>query len=185
MIRIRRREASTSPSFIAGGRFCGFARANRGQSMAEFAMVLPVILIILLGLVEFANAYDTVHGLAGISREGANIAARGTSFSEVMDVVMADGATLGLNEGGGAVVSRIVVRQGVPVVEEQLASAGYAGTSQLGAKDGAVDVLRTVGFSEGSTHYAVEVYLGYESVTPLKRLLGSAVPEMLYERAIF
>lgn len=153
--------------------------------MAEFAMVLPVILIILLGLVEFANAYDTVHGLAGISREGANIAARGTALPEVMDVVLADGAVLGLDRGGGVLVSRIVVRQGVPMVEEQLASSGYDGTSQLGIKDGAVETLRTVGFSEGSTHYAVEVYLGYESVTPLRRLLGSAVPELLYERAIF
>ncbi len=56
-------------------------RSDSGQGLVEFSLALPIILIILLGMVEFSNAYDRVHGLAGLSREGANIASRGTALS--------------------------------------------------------------------------------------------------------
>ncbi len=93
--------------------------------MAEFALALPIILIILLGMVEFSNAYDRVHGLAGLSREGANIAARGTALSEVLTTVVANGETLKMSANGGAIVSRLVVQSGEPTVMAQVATDGY------------------------------------------------------------
>ena len=142
-------------------------RSDSGQGIAEFAIALPVILMILLGMVEFANAYDRVHGLAGLSREGANIAARGTALTEVMNVMMTNGRTLSVDTDGGAVISRIVVRQGVPEVEAQLAKW-----------------IADAGLAEGSTHYTVELFLAYQPVTPVAKLLGVA-PSLLYERALF
>ena len=160
------------------------ARSDSGQGIAEFALALPVILVILLGMVEFANAYDRVHGLAGLSREGANIAARGTALTEVMNVVMTNGQTLSVDKKGGAIISRIVVRQGVPEVEAQLASSGYEGKSRLKDADEAAKWIADAGLSEGSTHYTVELFLGYEPVTPVAKILGVA-PSLLYERALF
>lgn len=159
-------------------------RSESGQGLAEFALALPIILTILLGMVEYANAYDQVHGLAGLSREGANIAARGTALSEVMDVVMTNGRTLNVDSNGGAVISRIVIREGVPAVEAQLASTGYEDASRLMDADAAAQWIVDAGFSEGSTHYTVELFLVYQPVTPIAKLVG-ATPSMLYERALF
>lgn len=165
-------------------RLLGLARSETGQGVAEFAIALPVILVVLLGMVEFAHAYDRVHGLAGLSREGANIAARGTGLTEVMNVVMTNGRTLNVDRSGGAVISRIVVRQGTPVVEAQLASSGYEDSSRLTDADDAARWIADAGLAEGSTHYTVELFLTYEPVTPLTKLIGIA-PSLLYERALF
>jgi len=166
----------------------GLARllpSDSGQGVAEFALALPVILIILLGMVEFSNAYDRVHGLAGLSREGANIAARGTALSEVLTTVVANGETLDMAANGGAIVSRLVVQQGQPVVMAQIATDGYDKKSRLTDQDVAAKWIATAGFAEGSTHYTVEVFLTYEPLTPLSVLYQAVTPDVLYERAVF
>lgn len=180
MYRMIRRPHSTVPRGILKS----LARSDSGQGVVEFALALPVILVILLGMVEFANAYDRVHGLASLSREGANIAARGTALSEVMNVVMTNGHALGVDTHGGAVISRIVVRDGVPEVKAQLASEGYETASRLtDADDGALWITEA-GLSEGSTHYTVELFLVYQPVTPVAEMFGVNT-SVLYERALF
>jgi len=166
----------------------GLARllpSDSGQGVAEFALALPIILIILLGMVEFSNAYDRVHGLAGLSREGANIAARGTALSEVLTTVVANGETLDMGANGGAIVSRLVVQQGQPVVMAQIATDGYDKKSRLTDADVAAKWISTAGFAEGSTHFTVEVFLTYEPLTPLSVLYQAVTPDVLYERAVF
>jgi Flp pilus assembly protein TadG len=189
MTRYSSSPARRSPSRGAVRRFLRvtrLAREDSGQGLAEFALALPIILIIMLGMVEFAHAYDRVHGLAGLSREGANIAARGTALTEVLTVVMANGQTLQVPSKGGAIVSRVVVQQGTPTVQAQVASAGFEDQSKLSDdQDQAAQWIAQAGFAEGSTHYAVEVFLTYDPVTPLSRFLGSTAPSMLYERAVF
>ena len=161
------------------------SRSDSGQGIAEFALSLPIILVILLGMVEFSNAYDRTHGLAGLSREGANIAARGTALSEVLTTVMANGETLKLPANGGAIVSRLVVKQGQPTIMAQIATDGYEEKSQLADNDVAAEWIAMAGFAEGSTHYSVEVFLTYEPITPLAGLYKAVAPSVLYERAVF
>jgi Flp pilus assembly protein TadG len=164
---------------------CRLLRSDSGQGIVEFALVLPVILIILLGMVEFSNAYDRVHGLAGLSREGANIAARGTALSEVLSTVTMDGESLKMSDNGGAIVSRLVVKNGQPTVMAVVATAGYDDQTRLTDQDEAARWIADAGFAEGSTHYAVEVFLNYEPVTPLAGLYKVVAPPVLYERAVF
>ena len=160
-------------------------RSDSGQGVAEFALALPVILVVLLGMVEFSHAYDRVHGLAGLSREGANIAARGSALDEVLTTVVANGETLDMAGNGGVIVSRVVVEDGQPVVMAQVASEGYETYSRIAEADVAADWIAMAGFAEGSTHYTVEVFLTYEPVTPLAGLVEAMVPSVLYERAVF
>jgi Flp pilus assembly protein TadG len=161
-------------------------RSDSGQGLVEFSLALPIILIVLLGMVEFSNAYDRVHGLAGLSREGANIAARGTALSEVLATVVADGETLNMSSNGGAIVSRLVVQGGEPVVMAQIATDGYDDETRIvGADSSAAKWIAAAGFAEGSTHYAVEVFLAYDPVTPLGHLFQPVTPPVLYERAVF
>jgi len=160
-------------------------RSNSGQGVIEFALVLPLILIIILGMVEFSNAYDRTHGLAGLSREGANIAARGTGLNEVMATVLADGQPLRLSTDGGAIVSRVVIQNGQPVVKAQVTTSGYESSSRLTDVNGSAAWISSAGFAEGSTHYAVEVFLTYNPITPLAQLIRVVIPSVLYERAVF
>ena len=161
------------------------SRSDSGQGVIEFALVLPLILIILLGMVEFSNAYDRTHGLAGLSREGANIAARGTGLNEVLATVLADGQTLRLSAEGGVIVSRLVIQDGQPVVMAQITTLGYEASSRLTDVNGSAAWISGAGFAEGSTHYSVEVFLTYSPITPLARLIRVVMPSVLYERAVF
>src|SRR5659263_85200 len=50
-------------------------RSIRGQSLVEFALVLPMFLLLLIGIAEFGRAWMTRNILTGASREAVRIAA--------------------------------------------------------------------------------------------------------------
>lgn len=65
---------------------------RKGQSMVEFAMILPVILLILMGIVEFGRFYNAWLMVSHASREGARMASLGATTLQVeerVDTVMA------------------------------------------------------------------------------------------------
>jgi Flp pilus assembly protein TadG len=46
---------------------------ERGQSMVEFALLLPIFLTMVFGIIEFSRAWGAKHGLTIAAREGARI----------------------------------------------------------------------------------------------------------------
>jgi hypothetical protein len=59
-------------------RQCNFRRScssETGAAALEFALVLPLLVMLLFGIVEFAVAYNRVQGLHAAAREGARLAA--------------------------------------------------------------------------------------------------------------
>lgn len=50
-------------------------KSIRGQSLVEFALVLPMFLLLLIGVTEFGRAWMTRNILTGASREAVRIAA--------------------------------------------------------------------------------------------------------------
>lgn len=50
------------------------ARENRGQSVVEFALVFPLLLVLVIGIAEFGRAWMTMSVLTSAAREGARIA---------------------------------------------------------------------------------------------------------------
>lgn len=56
---------------------------QKGQAVAEFALVLPIMLLILFSIVEFGRAVMTWNVVTGAAREGARVGATSSSgFSE-------------------------------------------------------------------------------------------------------
>lgn len=54
---------------------------ERGQSLAEFALVLPLMLVILAAIIEFGRAMMTLNVASGAAREGVRVAATGAGSS--------------------------------------------------------------------------------------------------------
>jgi len=153
--------------------------------VAEFAMVLPLMLFLFLGMVEIGNVLAVSHSLSKLSREGANIASRGTSLDTVLTVVASSGGSISLDRRGGSVVSRVAVRNDGPLILDQVASPGFENESRLGAIGNSPVAFASHGFEAGNTHYVVEIFYRYEPITPFARLFQSALPDPIYERAVF
>jgi hypothetical protein len=91
-------------------------RRSRGQGLVEFALVLPLLMVILVGLVDFGFAFYTNMTLEYASREGARVAA----------ALVNGGGSLGCGSGQSpkwqtvddhaiAAVQRVLVSAGIPV----------------------------------------------------------------------
>ena len=61
---------------------------ERGAGLAEFALVMPVLLMILFGIIEFGFAFGRSQAIAAAAREGGRLASlSSTSPTEVSDRV--------------------------------------------------------------------------------------------------
>jgi Flp pilus assembly protein TadG len=49
-------------------------RDDRGAAAVEFALVMPILLLLLFGIIEFARAWNVRQTLTDAAREGARIA---------------------------------------------------------------------------------------------------------------
>ena len=141
--------------------------------------------MIFLGLLEAATAYDRQHAMAALGREAANVASRGAELPDVLELVVSNGAGVGLSERGGVVASRVFVDGGTAEIVAQAATPGYLGLSRIGAQGEAVAGFESLGLVDGHNVHVVEVFYDYEPFTPLGAFVTAAVPDGLYSRAVF
>ena len=68
---------------IAGARHPGRGRVSRvhgerGAAAVEFALILPVLVLLLFGIIEFGRGYNAKIEVTGAAREGARVLAVGS-----------------------------------------------------------------------------------------------------------
>ncbi|MCO5106599.1 MAG: pilus assembly protein [Burkholderiaceae bacterium] len=163
----------------------------RGVATIELALVLPVLLILALGVIDFSRAIQFNNVLVHLSREGANLSARTTETPDYILAALMDNATpLDMDGVGMMYITKLVGRSdGSARVDAQyrhsskgnraLASRIYACPSWSGS--GACNVpsnqtLRlAVNLLDGETVYAVEAMYDY---TPFTRYVMSDDPRL-------
>jgi Flp pilus assembly protein TadG len=68
-------------------------RDERGVAVVEFALVAPLLLVLIFGIIDLGRAYSTLNQLAASAREGARLAAvlpnpsSGTSEAQIRQTV--------------------------------------------------------------------------------------------------
>lgn len=75
------------------------ARRERGQSLVEAAVILPILLLLVAAVVDFGRAFDTYIVLTNAAREGARFGslANPLTESEIKDLVYDDVVGSGTN----------------------------------------------------------------------------------------
>jgi Flp pilus assembly protein TadG len=58
---------------------------DSGAILVEFALVVPLLLVLLIGIINFGAAYNTQITLQGAAREGARALALGNSAVDAVD----------------------------------------------------------------------------------------------------
>ena len=86
---------------------------ERGQSLVEFSMIVPLFLLFLLGLLEFGMVFDHVLTISYASREGARTGAALANGSKMADESL--GTCSDVDSYVVAAVERVLDSPGSPV----------------------------------------------------------------------
>lgn len=67
------------------------SRNERGSAMIEFALILPVMMVLVAGLVELGDALNAYISVVGASRDAARIGSKGSaSDTDLKNLVLTD-----------------------------------------------------------------------------------------------
>jgi Flp pilus assembly protein TadG len=80
-------------------------RSSRGQAIVELALVLPLVLLILFGIMEFGRAYQAYVTVNYLAREGARKGAVGATATEIETLTKDRADASGLDETKVTVVT--------------------------------------------------------------------------------
>jgi Flp pilus assembly protein TadG len=187
---------------------------ERGQGLVEFALVLPVFLLLAFGVVELSYAMLDQHVVTKLTREGSNLISRDTTLQDA-SVAMKTMATrpVDFNSSQSRLILSVIKRGGTTgtpnynkdILYRRHQIGGLSKSSQL-LTQGAVsfgpapdytapnadtntnlqltNLPPSVVLAPGSLLYVTEVYTTHSSITPLEAF-GLTMPETLYSIAYF
>ena len=188
--------------------------ADNGQSLVEFAFVLPLLVVLALGVVEVSWALLDQHVVTKLTREGSNLISRNTSLqdattamrsmssqpidfnngSRVIFSVLKKGATTGTANFDKVILYQRYESGSLSGVKSALTTkgtGGFRGAPEYEAINSDTDTrlqLATIpanlALVRGGMVYVTEIYTRHPAVTPLDRF-GIKVPDTLYSVAYF
>lgn len=108
------------------------SRRERGASLVEFALVVPLLTVFLFGIVQFGIAYDKQQSVNSGAREGARLGALQTSSLEDLStraVQSADLSAVGNDP-------KVVVSDSIGVVGVRCPGSTYSSTDNCASPTG-------------------------------------------------
>ena len=169
------------------------ARQNeRGIAALELAVILPVLLVLIFGVIDFGRLLQAKLILANVSREGASLASRDIrSAAELCILMLSSAQPLDLDAGGKVFISRISAGMTAaapePVISSQAVRGSLAvtqairtGAPHLGLSPALYNHLMyrsENGTSDIAELTVVEVFYKFQPVTPLPRFVQNLLLE--------
>jgi len=123
---------------------------DHGQALVEFALVAPVLLFLLLGIVDLARAWNVYQVLTDAGREATRVAVvdNGSTDAQVRDVIKQAAARAGIEIADPA----ITLTQGAARGEPTTVSIQYGHELRwVGGLLGLFGADRTINFNVVST----------------------------------
>ena len=168
-------------------------RDRSGQALVEFMFVASILLLLLFGLIDFCRALSVRQVITSLTREGSNLASRGTTMSDAADAVVASAAPLSIDTASGKVIITAVINVNDTFIITNQVSRGTltTATSKIGTGVGATVSTNWIPSTTVSIPkpnkivYVTEVFYEFKSVTPIGDFLNFTMPSPLYDVAYF
>jgi Flp pilus assembly protein TadG len=188
--------------------------AANGQAMIETALIMPLVMILVLGVIEYSYALLDAHVVTKATREGSNLISRNVSLQDAVTAMrnMSD-RPLNFDDGSSTVIFSVLKRGATSgttnydinilyqrVTYGTLAAASKLNTRGSGSFGGAPDYQAVNSDSDanlqvtnvpagllvtkGGMIYVTEIYTRHTLLTPLGNF-GLPLPQTLYSIAYF
>lgn len=160
---------------------------ERGGALIELAMCLPMLCILAFGVIEFSRIILDCQVMNGLTRQGSDLASRGTALSTTMSALGVQGTQLNIGTQGRIFVTEVSYdANGNPTITNQVESpTGIAAASKVGSVIGGAANTPVNPTIAGQTLYVTEVFYSYSPLTPLGSFLGRSFASTLYDSAYF
>jgi uncharacterized protein (UPF0333 family) len=185
----------------------------RGQSLVEFALVLPFLLLVLLGVIEVGHVLFEQHVVTRLTREGSNLISRDVSLQDAVTALKNMSTQPVDFDHGSRLILSVVKRGGTSGTANYdrlilyqrceygtLPSQSALRTLGAGSFGGAPDYIAANSDNDtrlqltnvsndlvtvkGGMIYITEIYATHSTITPASRF-GVTVPGTLYSVAYF
>jgi len=106
-----------------------------GQSVVEFALILPIVLGLFVGMAELGLFLYRQVSLTHLSREAAAVLSRGATFDATFEALAAADGSLDLDGPKGRIILTEIRRvgEGTPIIVHQEARGGLGRSSVFGS----------------------------------------------------
>jgi len=161
----------------------------------EFALIVVIMAILVMGLVDYGRLFLVRQVMVNASREGANLAVRGTTLSNAVTAMVATAPAMLFSNGYGRIIVSAVTRSssGVVTVTGQVkygATNFFSRIGNLNATGNNVTLPSNQLPQTNQTLYVTEVFYPFTPVTPVGTLMGfistnTAMPTSLYDVSYF
>lgn len=155
---------------------------SHGQSVVELALVLPLLVVLLLGLVDLSRAIQAHNIIANMSREGASQAVRtATSIDpqKIMNSLANTAQPLAMTSNGAMYMTKVKKIAGA-INTEQVPWGNNPNETAPPSKYGEETVPASIrdAMQDGDTVYVFEVFYKYDSLFKASLDYGAFSPQL-------
>ncbi len=163
---------------------------ERGGALVELAVCLPIMFVLVFGLIDFSQIILDNQVMSGLSRQGSNLASRGTSLTDTVAALDIQGASMNMGTRGRIIVTEVAndVNGNPQIVGQVESPTGIRVTSAVGARIGKRATMPSSAstvLNAGQTLYVTEVFYSYTPMTPIGGFLKTSLASTLYDVAYF
>lgn len=155
---------------------------GRGQALVEFAVIVPFLLVLVMGLIDLGMALQAKIAITNAAREGARLAARGNIFSDAQVLQVVRDQSRGVDIASNATVLLTTVRCSASGVDS------YTTATLIGSAPSRFSQTALAALQQQLTSSEPD-YLGHEEIVVLEieyrfdlvtGMLGATLPMYTY-----
>jgi Flp pilus assembly protein TadG len=158
--------------------------------MFELALLVPLLCLVMFAIIEYSRALNYEQKLVDLSRQGSNMASRGTPLATAASTVAQNSAPLNVSGAGVVIVTSVARVNNVDTITGQATSGSLLISSKIGTGVGnratvpatADDIFAN---NAGQTVYITEIFYPLQQITPIATMWGLVLPSTLYQVAYF
>ena len=182
-------------------------RRESGQALCEFALTLPILMALVLGVIELGYALFQTQLITSMSREGSNLISRQVTIGDAEAALQTMSPIVRFDTNSALILSVVKLGVGgankdVPIIVQRHSVGSFAGSSVLGDppqsaygvwpdyialdadNDASIRVNGTLPngltLTPGESVYVTEIFTQRTSIVPFMPL-----PNTLYQSAYF